>query len=66
MMDDDDDENDDDDDDDDDCGAACGLVGSGNRSARKNPAPLSLRPPQIPYDLIRVRTQTVATGTNRN
>jgi hypothetical protein len=38
----------DDDDDDDDCG---GVSGRGNRSARREPAPVPLSLPQIPHDL---------------
>jgi hypothetical protein len=38
--------------DDDDCGATGGMnIGRGNRSTRRKPAPVPLRPPQIPHDL---------------
>jgi hypothetical protein len=36
----------------DDYGAVGGMkIGRGNRSTRRNPAPVSLCPPQIPHDL---------------
>jgi hypothetical protein len=35
-----------------DCGAVGGMrIGRGNRSTRRNPAPVPLRAPQIPHDL---------------
>jgi hypothetical protein len=42
---------------DDDCGAVGGMLGSGNRSARRRPAPVPLYPPQIPHDRTGVRTR---------
>jgi hypothetical protein len=42
---------DDDDDDDDECGAVGEMSGKGNRNTRRKPAPVSLCPRQIPYDL---------------
>jgi hypothetical protein len=30
------------------------MLGSGNRNARRKPAPVALCPPQIPHDLTRV------------
>jgi hypothetical protein len=51
-------------DDNDDCGAIGGMrIGMGNRSTRRKPAALQLCPPQIPYDLIRARTQATAVGS---
>jgi hypothetical protein len=29
----------------------CGMIGRGNRSTQRNPAPVPLCPPQIPHDL---------------
>jgi hypothetical protein len=51
---------------DDDCGAIGGMrIGRGNRSIRRKPAPVSLRPPQIPYDLNWARTRAAAIGSRR-
>jgi hypothetical protein len=34
------------------CGAVGGVrIGRGNRSTRRKPAPVPLRPPEIPHDL---------------
>jgi hypothetical protein len=44
------------DDNDDDCGAIAGMLGKGNGSTRKKPAPVPLCPPQIPQGLNRART----------
>jgi hypothetical protein len=46
--------------DDDECGAVGGMIGKGNRSTRRTPAPVPVRPPQIPHDLTRARTQAAA------
>jgi hypothetical protein len=35
-------------------------IGSGNRSARRKPSPVELRPPEIPHDLIRAWTRAAA------
>jgi hypothetical protein len=49
-----------------DCGAISGMKsGRGNRSTRRNPAPVSLCPPQIPHDLTRVRARVTAVGSHR-
>jgi hypothetical protein len=42
---------------DDECGAVGGIIGRGNRSTRRKPAPVPLCPLQIPHDLTRVRTR---------
>jgi hypothetical protein len=52
--------------DDDDCGAVCGIkISRGNRSTRRKPAPMPLRPPQITHDLTRARTLAAAVGSLR-
>jgi hypothetical protein len=51
--------------DDDECGAVGGMIGKGNRSTRRKPAPVPLYPPQIPHDLTRARTLAVAVGSQR-
>jgi hypothetical protein len=52
--------------DDDDCGAIGGMrTGRVNRSTRRKPAPVPLRPPQIPHDLTRARTEAAAVGSRR-
>jgi hypothetical protein len=51
--------------DDDECGAVGGMIGSGNRSTLKKPAPVLLYPPQIPHDLTQARTQIAAVGSRR-
>jgi hypothetical protein len=38
---------------DDECRAVGGILGRGNRSTRRKPAPVPLCPPQIPNDLTR-------------
>jgi hypothetical protein len=44
--------------DDDDCGAIGGMrIGSGNRSTRRKPTPVTLCSPQIPHDLTGARTR---------
>jgi hypothetical protein len=51
---------------DDECVAVGGVrIGTGNRSDRRKPAPLSLCPPQIPHDLTWARTQAAAVGSWR-
>jgi hypothetical protein len=40
-------------------------IGRGNRRARRKPAPVPLRPQQIPHDLIWDRTRTVAVGSRQ-
>jgi hypothetical protein len=51
-----------DDDDYDECGAVGGMIGKGNRSTRRKPAPMPMCPPQIPHDLTRAGTQAAAGG----
>jgi hypothetical protein len=54
--------------DDDECGAIGGMLGRGNRSARREPAAVPLCPPQIPHDLTWTRTRDRRGGkpaTNR-
>jgi hypothetical protein len=52
--------------DDDHCGAIRGMrIGRGNRSTRRNPAPVPLCPPQIPHDLTWARTQDPTVGSRR-
>jgi hypothetical protein len=41
-----------------------GMIGRGNRSTRRKPAPVSLCPPQIPH-AARTRTRTAAVGSQR-
>jgi hypothetical protein len=49
--------------DDGDCGATGRMkIGRGNRSIRRKPAPVPLRPPQIPNDLTLARTRAAAVG----
>jgi hypothetical protein len=49
-----------------DFGAIGGMrISRGNRSIRKKPVPVPLCPPQIPYDLTRVRTRDSAVGSRR-
>jgi hypothetical protein len=38
-------------------------IGKGKPSTRIKPTPVPLCPPQIPHDLTRARTRTVAVGT---
>jgi hypothetical protein len=52
--------------DDGDCGAIVGMKsGKVKRSTQRKPALLQLCPPQIPHDLIRVRTRASAVGSQR-
>jgi hypothetical protein len=47
-------------------GAVGGMkIDRGNRSSRRKPGPMPLRPPQIPHDLTRARTRAVAVGSQR-
>jgi hypothetical protein len=41
-----------------------GMIGRGNRSTGRKPAPVLLCPPQIPHDA-RKRTQAAAVGSQR-
>jgi hypothetical protein len=52
-------------DDDDECGAICGVIGRGNRSALRNPSPVPLFLAHIPHDLTRYRTWGTAVGNQR-
>jgi hypothetical protein len=50
----------------DECGEIAGVrIGRGNPSTRRKPAPMPLRPPQIPHDLIRARNRADALGSQR-
>jgi hypothetical protein len=51
--------------DDDECGAVGGMVGKGNRSTRRKPAPVPLCPPQLAHDLSWARTCIAAVGSQR-
>jgi hypothetical protein len=52
--------------DDGDCGAIGGMkISRGNRSTRRKPAPVPLRPPQIPHDLTLTRTWAAGVGSQR-
>jgi hypothetical protein len=42
-----------------------GMLGKGNRSTRRKPAPAPLCPPQIPHDLTRARTRSAVVGSQR-
>jgi hypothetical protein len=46
----------------DDCGAVGGMIGRGNRGARRKPAPVLICPPQMQHDLARARTRAAAVG----
>jgi hypothetical protein len=49
---------------DDECGTVGGMrIGRGNRSIRRKPDPMPLRPPQIPHDLTWARTRAAAVGS---
>jgi hypothetical protein len=41
-----------------------GMIGRGNRSTRRKPAPVPLRPPQTPH-AARTRTRATAVGSQR-
>jgi hypothetical protein len=45
--------------------AVRGMIGRGNRSARRKPAPVPLCSPQIPHDLTWARTRAAAVGSRR-
>jgi hypothetical protein len=50
----------------DECGAVGGMIiGKGNWSTRRKPAPVPLRPPQITHDLTWVQTQAAAVGSQQ-
>jgi hypothetical protein len=52
--------------DDSDCGANGGMkINKGNRYTLRKPAPVPLRPPQIPHDLTLARTRASAVGSQR-
>jgi hypothetical protein len=52
--------------DDGDCGAIGGMkIGRGNRSTRRKPAPVPLRPPKIRRYLTRASTRAAAVGSQR-
>jgi hypothetical protein len=52
--------------DDSDCGAVGGMnIGRGNRSSRRKPAPVPLRPPQIPHDQTQARTRASVVASQR-
>jgi hypothetical protein len=50
---------------DDECGAVGGLIGRGDGSARRKPAPVPLCPPQIPHELSWTRTWAAAVTSLR-
>jgi hypothetical protein len=45
-------------------GEICGMIGRGNRSTRRKPAPVSLCPPQTPH-AARTRTRAPAVGNQQ-
>jgi hypothetical protein len=45
-------------------GEIVGMIGGGNRSTQRKPAPMPLCPPQTPY-AARMRTQAAAVGSQR-
>jgi hypothetical protein len=45
-------------------GEVGGMIGRGNRSTRRNPAPMPLCPPQTPH-AARKRTRVAAVGSQR-
>jgi hypothetical protein len=45
-------------------GEICGMIGRGNRSTRRKPAPVPVCPPQTPH-AARTRTQAAAVGSQR-
>jgi hypothetical protein len=52
--------------DDDDCGAVGRMrIGRGNRSTRRKPAPVALRPQQIPHDLTQAQIRVAPVGNKR-
>jgi hypothetical protein len=50
---------------DDEFGAVGGILGKGNLSTWRKPAPVPLCPPQIPHDLARTRAWASAIATAR-
>jgi hypothetical protein len=48
--------------DDDECEAVGGMLGMGNQSTRRRPAPVPLCPPEIPHDLTWAITRAAAVG----
>jgi hypothetical protein len=50
---------------DDERGAVGGMIGRGNRSTRRKPAPVPFCSPQIPHELKRDRTRVTAVGSQR-
>jgi hypothetical protein len=49
---------------DNDDGEIGGMIGKGNRSTRRKPAPVPLCPPQTPH-AVRTRTRAAAMGSQR-
>jgi hypothetical protein len=49
----------------DECGAVGRMIGRGNRSTRRKPAPMPHFPPQIPHDPTRARTRAAPVGIRR-
>jgi hypothetical protein len=49
--------------DDDECGPVGGMIGKGNRSTRRKPAPVPLCPPQTAHNLTLPRTLATAVGS---
>jgi hypothetical protein len=45
-------------------GDICGMIGKGNRSTRRKPAPVPLCPPQTPH-AAQMRTQATTVGSQR-
>jgi hypothetical protein len=42
-----------------------GMIGRGNQSTRRKPAPVPLRPPQIPHNLTWAQTGAAAVGSQQ-
>jgi hypothetical protein len=51
--------------DDDECAADGGMIGRGNWSTQRKPAPVSLCLPQIPHDLTQTQTYTATVGSQQ-
>jgi hypothetical protein len=51
--------------DDDECGAVGGMIGKGNRSTRRKPAPVQLHPPQMPHGLTRAGARAASVRSRR-
>jgi hypothetical protein len=45
-------------------GEICGMISRGNRSTRRKPVPVPLRPPQTPH-AARTRNRAAAVGSQR-